>query len=63
MRNLRQAHCGQGRDSAQGSEGGVCAYPELFHGVGYFRTRIPVVSGHEFIHKVVELGKEKFGVD
>ncbi|WP_455283568.1 alcohol dehydrogenase catalytic domain-containing protein [[Eubacterium] cellulosolvens] len=46
---------------------GVCAAdPKLFHGVGYFRTRIPVVSGHEFIGEVVELGegaKEKFGVD
>ncbi|MEM2863851.1 MAG: alcohol dehydrogenase catalytic domain-containing protein [Candidatus Bathyarchaeia archaeon] len=46
---------------------GVCAAdPKIFHGKAYFKTRIPIVAGHEFVGEVVELGEgagEKFDLD
>lgn len=45
----------------------ICAAdPKIYHGKAYFKTRIPVVAGHEFIGEVVELGegaREKFGLE
>ena len=46
---------------------GVCAAdPKIYYGKAYFKTRIPIIAGHEFIGDIVELGPgaaQKFGLE
>lgn len=45
----------------------ICAADlKIYLGKAYFKTRIPIVAGHEFVGEVVELGEgagEKFGLE